>query len=126
MLVRMETEIERAFRLAQHLPGVEIAEWYGTLALKVAGKGFARLREPGVLVVMCPLELKELLMDAEPDRYFQTPHYHGYASMLVRLAAIDDERLKERLACAWREKAPRKLLKQLETGSPVLTPAAGP
>jgi hypothetical protein len=114
----METEIERAFRLAQHLPGVESAEWYGTPALKVAGKGFARLKEPGVLVVMCPIELKDLLMEAEPALYFQTPHYEGYAAMLVRLDAIDDDRLKDRIACAWREKAPRKLLKQLESGTP--------
>jgi hypothetical protein len=111
----METEIERAYRLARHLPGVEIADWYNTPALKVGGKGFARLREPGVLVVMCPLELKEMLMAVEPELYFETPHYHGYAAMLVRLGAIDDARLQERLSGAWREKAPRKLLKQLSS-----------
>jgi hypothetical protein len=110
----METEIERAWRLARHLPGVEIADWYGTPALKVGGKGFARLREAGVLVVMCPLELKEMLMAAEPELYFETPHYHGYASMLVRLDAIDDARLRERLVGAWREKASRKLMKQID------------
>jgi len=113
----METEIERAYRLAQDLPGVEIGEWYGTPALKVGGKGFARLKEPGILVVMCPLDLKDLLLEAEPDLYFETPHYHGYAAMLVRLGAIDDAQLRARLACAWREKAPRKLVKQGETGT---------
>ena len=104
-----ETGIERAARLAAHLPGIETSSWYGTPALKVAGKGVARLREPGVLMVLCPLGLKETLIEAEPDLYFETPHYAGWPAMLVRLDAIDDERLQDRLECAWRQKAPRKL-----------------
>lgn len=105
-----ETGIARVGRLAAQLPAVEVSTWYGTPALKVAGKGFARLREPGVLVVMCPIELKEMLIEAEPDLYFETPHYQGRPAMLVRLAAIDDGRLSDRIECAWRQKAPRKLL----------------
>jgi hypothetical protein len=78
-------EIERALRLAAHLPEVEVSTWYGTASLKVAGKSFLRVKEPGVLVVMCPLGLKEALMEAEPDAFFETPHYHGYSAMLVRM-----------------------------------------
>jgi hypothetical protein len=104
-----ESEIERAVRLAAHLPEVEQSTWYGTPSLKVAGKSFLRVKEPGVLVVMCPLGLKEALMEAEPELYFETPHYSGYAAMLVRLDAIDDARLKDRIACAWAEKAPKRL-----------------
>lgn len=105
-----ESDIERAARLAVHLQEVAVSTWYGTPSLKVAGKGFVRVKAPGTLVVMCPLELKEALLEAEPDLYFETPHYHGWPAMLVRLAAIDDERLQDRIECAWREKAPKKLL----------------
>jgi hypothetical protein len=105
----LSTGIERAYRLAAHLPGVEVSSWYGTPGLKVANKGFARVKKPGVLMVLCPLELKEALIEAEPEFYFETPHYRGWPGMLGRLAAIDDERLKDRLECAWREKAPKKL-----------------
>jgi hypothetical protein len=108
------SEIERAARLAAHLPGVEVSSWYGTPALKVAGKGFARWKAPGVLVVLCPLGLKEMLMEAEPDLYYETPHYEGWPAMLVRMGAIDDERLRDRLECAWRQKAPRRLSEQLD------------
>ena len=104
-----ETDIERAARLAGHLPGVEVAPWYGTPGLKVGGKGFARVKSAGCLMVLCPLELKEALMEAEPDLYFETPHYRGWPGMLVHLDAIDDGRLRDRLECAWRERAPRKL-----------------
>lgn len=98
----------------RHLPGVETASWYGTPALKVAGRGFARVRERGVLMVLCPLGLKEALLEAEPDLYFETAHYRGWPAMLVRLAAIGDDRLKDRLECAWREKAPRRLAARLD------------
>lgn len=111
-----ESDFERVARLAAHLPGVETSTWYGTPALKVAGRGFARLREAGVLVVMCPLELKEALLEAEPDVYYETDHYRGWPATLVRLAVIDDERLGTRLECAWREKAPRRLVDALHEG----------
>ena len=115
-----QSDIERAARLAGHLPAVEVASWYGTPALKVrrsanAAAGFARIREPGILVVLCPLELKEALLEADPDVYFETPHYSGWPAMLVRMDAIDDERLRNRLECAWREKAPKALLQKRDS-----------
>jgi hypothetical protein len=105
-----ESDIERAARLASHLPEMEVSAWYGTPALKVAGKGFVRVKAPGTLMVMCPLELKEALIEAEPDLYYETDHYRGWPGMLVRMDRIDDERLTDRLECAWQERAPKKLL----------------
>ena len=109
-----QADIARVARLASHLPGVELSRWYGTPALKVAGKGFVRWKASGVLVVLCPLELKEVLLEAEPHLYYETDHYRGWPAMLVRLGAIDDERLADRIECAWREKAPKRLLAQLD------------
>jgi molecular chaperone HscC len=48
--------------LAAELPQVEVDRWYGTPALKVAGKGFARLRDDGALVVMIDVLEREALM----------------------------------------------------------------
>ncbi len=114
-----ESDIDRAARLTRHLPEVEVATWYGTPALKVRGKGFARVKErtERTLVVLCPLDLKEALMEAEPDIYYETAHYRGWPAMLVHMDAIDDDRLKDRLECAWREKAPTKLVKAFDAGS---------
>lgn len=36
-MAKAESDIERAARLANHLPDVEVSEWYGTPALKVRG-----------------------------------------------------------------------------------------
>ena len=55
------------------------------------------------------LEVKELLMEAAPDIYYQTEHYHGWAYLLVRLDVIGDEELSLRVEDAWRHKAPKTL-----------------
>ncbi|MEA3049424.1 MAG: hypothetical protein QOG84_1260 [Sphingomonadales bacterium] len=103
--------IARAARLAGHLPGVETARHYGKPWLKVAGKTLAGpCREPGALAVHCPVELKEALIEARPDLYFDTDHFRGWPAILVRMEAIDDETLKDRLEAAWRMRAPKRLI----------------
>lgn len=106
----------RVVRLAAHLPDVEQSTSYGTPSLKVRGKSFCRMKEKmdTVLVVHIPLALKDVLIEAEPDKYFETPHYAGHPAMLVRLDAVSDDDLRARLECAWAEKAPAKLRKEWE------------
>jgi hypothetical protein len=106
-----EADFERVTRLARaaRLPEVTLATSYGTPALAVRGKSFVRIRQAGILVVMCAIEEKEMLMEAEPDLYFETDHYKGWPAMLVRLAAINDAELTQRLLAAWRQKAPKRL-----------------
>ena len=58
------------------------------IALKVRGKLFLRVKDAGTLVLMCPLEEKELLMEAAPHIYYETDHYKGWPAVLVRVAAI--------------------------------------
>ncbi len=108
-----DSHFERVAQLAATLPEVERSTSYGTASLKVRGKSFVRMKEKmdGVLVVMVPLGLKEALIEAESDKYFETPHYTGYPAMLVRLPAVSDAELLNRLECAWAEKAPKKLMK---------------
>lgn len=51
-----------------------------------------------------------LIADA-PDVYFTTPHFDGYASILVRLGAIPLDELSELIAEAWLVQAPKRLAK---------------
>ncbi|MBE8519940.1 MmcQ/YjbR family DNA-binding protein [Amycolatopsis sp. H6(2020)] len=106
------TTWEDVVRLASELPEVEASTWYRTPALKVAGKGFARLRTEaeGGLVVMCGLDEKAALLDSGDAAFFTTPHYDGYGSIIVDLDRVDVDQLRELLEEAWRLKAPRRLL----------------
>lgn len=107
---------ERIQRAAVGLPEVETGESYGTPALKVRGKGFARVKDAGTVVVMVALDEKEMLLEAAPEIYFETPHYSGWPAMLVRIRAISDEELAHRLRAAWLQKAPKRLAAELPTG----------
>jgi hypothetical protein len=101
-------------KLGKRLPEVEDSTWYRTPSLKVGKKSFVRLREPGVIVVLVDEGEKEMLLRAEPDVFFTTPHYDGYPAMLVRLSAIQPEELREVLIDSWRRVAPKRLLNQLD------------
>lgn len=100
---------DRLRRAAAGLPEVEESTSYGTPALKVRGKGFCRVKDADTVVVMVPLEEKEMLMRAASDLYFETDHYRGWPAMLVRIRAIPDAELAHRLRRAWLEKAPKRL-----------------
>jgi hypothetical protein len=105
------TTWEDVVRLASELPEVEAATWYRTPALKVAGKGFARLRTEaeGGLVVLCGLGEKAALLDSGDAAFFTTPHYDGHGMVIVDLERVDTDQLRELLEEAWRLRAPRRL-----------------
>jgi hypothetical protein len=97
--------------LAQELLEVEESTSYGTPALKVRGKMFARLREDGeTLVVWTDFIEREALTQGEPETFFITPHYEDYPLVLISLARVDEAELRELLIESWRERAPRRLL----------------
>jgi hypothetical protein len=57
------------------------------------------------------LVAKEALLAADPDVYFTTPHFDGYAAVLVRLERISPADLEELVAEAWLASAPKRLAK---------------
>ncbi|KRD64195.1 MmcQ/YjbR family DNA-binding protein [Ensifer sp. ENS10] len=111
----LDRNFARVVKLAEAagLPEVAIGTSYGTPALLVKDKSFVRMKDGDTLVVMCALEEKELLLELDPQLYFETDHYKGWPAMLVRLSVIDDKSLTGRLVAAWRQKAPKRLAAKL-------------
>ncbi len=104
-------------RVALALPGVEEGTSYGTAAFRVKGKFMARLREDGeTLAVKCGFEERDLRMQADPEVFFTTDHYHGYPTVLVRLPAADAADLRDVLEEAWRRQAPKRLVTEFDRG----------
>ncbi len=91
------------------LPGIEEGTWYGTPALLVKGKGFARMKDDDTIVFRCALEEKEVLMEAKPRTYFETDHYRGWPAVLVRGAQVTDAELVLCVKRAWMLVAPASL-----------------
>jgi hypothetical protein len=124
--LREEGEIvkwEQISKLGCELPEVVEDIWYGRPALKVRGKGFVRLKEDeqAVAFVVASVEEQQFLIETQPDLYYITDHYRGYAAVLARLQALRAPECRARLEGGWRAKAPRALVKQRDSA-----PSAAP
>jgi hypothetical protein len=106
-------------RLALSLPATTEKPSYGTPGFRVKDRLFARVREEGeVLVVWCwDLDEKEALIASEPRKFFTTPHYDGYPTVLVRFGAVDENEMRELLTESWRIRAPKKLMQTFDAES---------
>ncbi len=103
--------------VALALPDVAESTSYGTPALKVRGKLMLRLREDDeTLVVRSSWENRERLMTIAPDTYFLTDHYRPYPWVLARLPRLAPDVLPSLVESAWRQAAPKALLKKLDRG----------
>ena len=101
--ISFETVREIGCRFAH----VEEAAMYGKPALKVKGKMFVcmashRSAEPESLVVRVDFEQRADLLAADPNVYYITDHYMNYSSVLVRLARVSPDVLRDLLSMAYR------------------------
>lgn len=88
------------------LPGTDASTSYGQPAIKVRGKTIVSTgREPGSFHVMAPYEEKAMLIETDPDTFWQTPHYANWPGLLVRYAGADPKRVRRVIARAWWDRA---------------------
>jgi hypothetical protein len=102
-LSKLVVTFETVRKIGLALPDVEEGTSYGTPALKVRGKLFARQHQDGdSLVLRVEQSDREEMMAADPDTYFITDHYRDYPWILVRLSRVRPEALPDLLRMAWR------------------------
>ena len=95
--------------LASQLAGVEESTSYGTPAFKVRGTLFLRLWEDNeTLVVRTEMDRRDEMIAGDPETYFLTDHYLKYPWILVRLAKIKREALRELIGAAWQLASKKK------------------
>ena len=105
-------------RLALDLPGAEEGTSYRTPAWRVKGKLFARMHQGGEdVVVKVDFDERDFLMNANPKAFHITDHYTNAEMMLVRLAAVSEAELRERIEASWRRSAPKRLLAAFDAGA---------
>jgi hypothetical protein len=115
----MTSPFDRVRTIGLALPGVEEKTSYGTRSLHIRKKLLVRIKEDGeTLVLRCPLDEKEFLMEAAPAIFFETDHYKGWPAVLIRLRRIEDAQLKQLVEDAWRREAPKKMVETYDTSRP--------
>ena len=115
-------------RIALGLPETSEQPAWGTATWRVRDKMFAWERplrpadlralgdaapEGPILAVRVEhLGAKEALIADDPNVYFTTPHFDGYAAVLVRLDEIALDELEELIVEAWLCQAPKRLARE--------------
>jgi hypothetical protein len=99
---------------AKTLPGLEIGSG-AQPGLSVRRKNIGWLREDGAtMVVKVDYGERAALMREDPDTFFITSHYEKFPGVLVRLAGVDPEHLRELVTEAWRVRASKTQIRQFE------------
>src|SRR4051812_5640581 len=91
--------------LGRQFPDVHESTMYSSPALKlgkrlVACLAIHRSAEPGSLVVRTDFEQRSALLGDDPETYYVTDHYAKHPVVLVRLARVQHDQLRDLLAAA--------------------------
>jgi hypothetical protein len=91
-----------AIAYACTLPGVTMASYYGSPVPKHNGKALiAPGREPDSFVLMIGQDEKAVLIDTDPDTFWETDHYRGWPAVLVRYGSGATDRIEGLIARRW-------------------------
>ena len=101
------TLFARVKTIGRTLPGVEVTTSWGQPALKVRGTMFVcgashKSAEPDTLVVRMAIADRDALIEDDPDTYYLKEHYVGYPCVLVRLARVRADALRDLVTGAYR------------------------
>ena len=110
-LQRMKAVSHPAFEIVKAvgltLPDVEVVTRAGSPRLTRSGCFLAALAthpsaEPGTLVARYDEQEREWLLEDAPETYYLTEYYERWPLILVRLAEVTPEALRDLLAVSWR------------------------
>lgn len=87
---------DQAVQFSLTLPGTVMESFYGSPVPKANGRALiAPGHEAGSFVLItATLDEVDMLKETESDVFWQTPHYEGWKSVLVREDAADPERIQ--------------------------------
>jgi hypothetical protein len=87
---------DEAVAFALSLPGSELSTSYGKPAVKVNGRAFLFPSHEAdtSFGISLDLDTVEMLIETDPDTFWQTPHYAGWPGILVRYGSADPERVR--------------------------------
>lgn len=89
-------------QIAGQLSGAVEKTSYGTPAFYVGKTLFIRQHQDGEsLVVRIESAERELLVRTDPTTYSVTDHYRNYPLILVRMATVERDELRELIVDAW-------------------------
>jgi hypothetical protein len=86
---------------ALSLPDTALTTYFGGPAVKANDRPVVTpSREPDSFCLHIDKDKVEMLMEIDPDTFWQTPHYQGYPALLVRYDSANREMVLDQIAAS--------------------------
>jgi hypothetical protein len=108
------------WKIALALPGAAETLWFNRPAVFIHGQFLTKVhdKEDAMVLRVGSMEMRDMMLEAEPKLFYITDHYRNFPYVLARLSALDRKTLKEMLVGRAAQlaqsppKKPRKLAKK--------------
>src|ERR1700727_1164098 len=89
-----------ARKIALSFEGASAGPYFGKPAIFVAEKFLTRVhrKEEAVLLAIGSMEMRDVMLEAEPGLFYITDHYKNFPYLLARLSKLNKGTLKDLLA----------------------------
>lgn len=91
--------IKRAdgWKIALSLPGAAETLWFNKPAVFIHGQFLTKVhdKEEAMVLRVGSMEMRDMMLEAEPKLFYITDHYRNFPFVLARLSALDKKVLKE-------------------------------
>jgi len=87
------------WKIALSLPGAEEVLWFRKPAVFIHGQFLTKVhdKEEAMTFRVSSMEMRDMMLEAEPGLFYITDHYRNFPFVLARLSALDKTTLKEML-----------------------------
>ena len=89
-----------ARKIALSFDGASEGPYFGKPAIFVAEKFLTRVhhKEEAMVLAIGSMEMRDVMLEAEPQLFYITEHYKNFPYLLARLSKLNKETLKDLLA----------------------------
>lgn len=87
------------WKIALAIPGTEEVLWFNKPAVFLHGQFLTKVhdKEEAMTLRVSSMEMRDMMLEAEPKLFYITDHYRNFPFILVRLSALTPKALKEML-----------------------------
>jgi hypothetical protein len=88
------------WKIALAVPGTEEVLWFNKPAVFLHGQFLTKVhdKEEAMTFRVSSMEMRDMMLEAEPKLFYITDHYRNFPFILARLSALTPKLLKELIA----------------------------
>jgi hypothetical protein len=88
------------WKIALAYPGTEEVLWFNKPAVFLHGQFLTKVhdKEEAMTFRVSSMEMRDMMLEAEPKLFYITDHYRNFPFVLARLSALTPKMLKEMIA----------------------------